>query len=81
MVGVILSFIYLSCAIFGVELENIVKYSPVNFGAGLLIFHMTVLIILDTILDRIKKEHLKKTTTTNGPIYTISDQLELTEIC
>ena len=82
MVCVILSFIYLSCSIFGIEIEKIVKYSPVNLGIGLLIFHMIVLIVIDIIVDSVKKENCTKTTTTNGPIYTIPDQnhLELTEI-
>lgn len=82
VVCVILSFIYLTCSIFGVELDRIAKYSPVNLGIGLLLFHMIVLIIIDTIVDSIKNENRTKSTSANGPIYTIpnQNQLELTEI-
>lgn len=76
MLCVLFSLIYLTCAIFGIEIGKVIKFTSVNFGVVLMIFHMVILIILDSTIDDLKKEISNASKNTNGPVH--NNQIEIT---
>lgn len=77
MICVFFSFIYLTCAIFGIDFEELINFSPLTFGFVLLLINMIVLISIDLILENLKKE---KQSTINGPINETSIEIEMKEL-